>query len=237
MKNFIGLILFVVLLTGCHTSEGQKTISIDEFEQKLSSTSQAQLVDVRTPDEFGQGHLKSATNANWRNSTEFQQKTTSLDKSKPIFVYCLAGGRSREAATYLVQQGFKEVYDMKGGFMSWSGANKTIETEGAKATAVAQGMTKEAFDKFIQTHDAVLVDYFATWCGPCQKMKPIIEKLKAEGKITVLTLDADQSKALIQANNIDELPTFMFYKKGKMTNRAMGYMTEATMRTLVKESL
>lgn len=65
----------------------------EDFAQKINSTSQPQILDVRTPKEFSDQHLDNAVNINW-NSDDFDKKVAGLDKSKPVFVYCLSGGRS-----------------------------------------------------------------------------------------------------------------------------------------------
>ena len=59
-------------------------ISVDEYEKKLAATPDAQLIDVRTPDEFGGGHLNNATNIDFR-SGDFMAKMSKLDKNKPLF--------------------------------------------------------------------------------------------------------------------------------------------------------
>ena len=82
-----------------HPGKGGK-VSIDEFEKLLSLTKNRQLIDVRTDEEFQSGHLKNALNIDI-NSSDFEPKIKALDKTKPVFVYCLSGGRSSSAAGFM----------------------------------------------------------------------------------------------------------------------------------------
>ena len=79
------------------------------------------MLDVRTPAEYTQGHLSNARNIDW-NGGEFEKSIAKLDKSKPVFVYCLSGGRSAAAASKMRSIGFREVYELSGGFAKWKAA-------------------------------------------------------------------------------------------------------------------
>jgi len=103
-----------------------KKLNVNEFEQKLNTTPNAQLVDVRTPGEYKNGHLKGALNINYQDNS-FTDEVAKLDKTKPVFVYCQMGGRSKEACNYMSNQGFTEIYDMDNGFKSWQHYNKPFE--------------------------------------------------------------------------------------------------------------
>ena len=102
------------------TSSG-KMMLLDnaQFNQKLAELPSAQLVDVRTPEEVAAGAIPSAINMDFF-SNEFESKIKTLDKNRPVLVYCKSGGRSGKTAKRLNKMGFKEVYDLKGGFSSWS---------------------------------------------------------------------------------------------------------------------
>jgi rhodanese-related sulfurtransferase len=90
-----------------------------EVASKIASAPKTIVVDVRTPEEFAQGHIENAILINW-NDSQFEQQIGKLDKSMPTVVYCAVGGRSGKAYSKLKQLGFKEVYDMKGGFDAWT---------------------------------------------------------------------------------------------------------------------
>lgn len=78
-----------------------------------------QLVDVRTSKEYNGGHIKNALNIDFFNATNFKKSFEKLDKDKPVYLYCRSGARSLKAARRLVDMGFSQIYDLKGGYMRW----------------------------------------------------------------------------------------------------------------------
>lgn len=101
-------------------------LSADDFEVKMTSTPDAQIIDVRTPGEFSEGYIKGAININYQGDS-FADEIAKLDKSKPTFVYCRSGGRSAESCSYMANQGFTKLYELDGGISSWQHANKPVE--------------------------------------------------------------------------------------------------------------
>ena len=83
-----------------------QTLEVEPFEQKLKETQKAILLDVRTSGEFGGGHLPKAQNMDFR-SPDFTNQIKTLPKDQPIFVYCLSGGRSSQAAELLKKEGYQ----------------------------------------------------------------------------------------------------------------------------------
>ncbi|MBC7892183.1 MAG: rhodanese-like domain-containing protein [Sphingobacteriaceae bacterium] len=112
------LALFAFLAVG---AIAQQPLPVADFARLLSATPKAQLLDVRTPPEFEKGHLPQARNLDWRDE-EFKSQAAKLDKTSPVFVYCQVGGRSRSAAEWLREQGFRTVYELRGGYVAWAGA-------------------------------------------------------------------------------------------------------------------
>jgi len=93
-------------------------LSPADFQTKLQSTPNAQLVDVRTPEEFSSGYIANAVLIDYKGS-DFKNKIAELNMEDPVFVYCAVGGRSGRAAKMLADMGFKEVYDLDGGMGAW----------------------------------------------------------------------------------------------------------------------
>jgi len=132
LKNLpISLFVIVVLLFSCknnsQTSDKNtsvEVISTTAFKAKVAGTD-VQLVDVRTPEEFSEGHLKNSKNIDFKNDN-FMAQMEKLDKSKPLYLYCRSGNRSGKASAKLKEAGFTEIYDMKGGFLAWSKENLEI---------------------------------------------------------------------------------------------------------------
>jgi thioredoxin 1 len=235
MKNNICSIIFFAILYFANTFVSfSQILSIDEFEKKYSETPNAQLLDVRTSGEYGGGHLPRAQNIDYK-SADFVTKIQTLDKTKPVFVYCLSGGRSGEAMTILKQNGFNEVYNMGGGYLKWTSKMKPVE--GVKPTDTKNALSKEYMDKLLKDNKIVVLDFYASWCAPCLKMMPTIDKLSAEmkGKVAFEKVDSDANKALVAEYKIDEIPTFLIYKDGKMTMRAVGFQTEKAFREMIGE--
>uniref|UniRef100_UPI00404974F6 rhodanese-like domain-containing protein n=1 Tax=Flavobacterium sp. TaxID=239 RepID=UPI00404974F6 len=75
--------------------------------------------------EFSEGHLENALNIDVT-ADDFDAKVATLDKEKPVMVYCKLGGRSSKAATRLKELGFKNITDLEGGIMNWKSENKKI---------------------------------------------------------------------------------------------------------------
>ena len=98
-------------------------INVEEFKSKLNLPG-AQIIDVRTDAEVAEGMIPNADQMNVADWNKFIAATESLDPAKPVLVYCKSGGRSNSAATYLVENGFTEVYDLKGGITAWNRSNE-----------------------------------------------------------------------------------------------------------------
>lgn len=96
-------------------------LNVTQFQKKLNSDNSAILLDVRTPEEYKNGHLQNATAINFFDA-DFKEKVNKLDKTKPVYVYCAAGGRSAKALKVLKESGFKAAYNMLGGLNSWQAA-------------------------------------------------------------------------------------------------------------------
>lgn len=93
-------------------------MSPKDFKKKMEATTNPQLVDVRTADEFAGGYIPGAKNIDW-NSDGFETKIAKLDKSKPTFVYCHSGKRSAAAAKKMKKMGFTQVHELSGGITGW----------------------------------------------------------------------------------------------------------------------
>lgn len=208
-----------------------QTIPVDEFENKIAALPNAQLIDVRTPEEYQGGHLRNATNMNIRQD-DFEAQLGKLDKTKPVFVYCKSGGRSSLAAGKMKELGFTEVYNMDGGMMKWEGANKPVEKGNAPEPA---GMSMEAFNKMVNMNKYVLVDYNAKWCTPCKVMMPMLQALanKRKDMLTLLPVDADEHKELMKQKGISSIPYLELYENGKLVWKHDGAIEEAQ---LLKET-
>lgn len=119
LRNMIYVLVAIFALSCQAQTKKAEVLSPDQFSQKLASTSDRILLDVRTPEEFAEGHLTDAKLINYYNE-DFKNQLSLLDKTKPVFLYCRSGKRSGASAELLIELGFKEVYDLQGGFMAWA---------------------------------------------------------------------------------------------------------------------
>jgi len=189
-------------------------------KQTLPVVGKVRIIDVRTPEEYAVEHLENASNVNW-NGNDFVSKVEKLDKSQPVFVYCKVGGRSSQAADKLAELGFAAIYNLDGGIMKWQG-KKTSNVSSPK------GLTSAEFEKLINSDKKVIINFSAKWCAPCKKMAPYLTKMQEElkGKITLVKLDADENKTLMESMKLNELPVILIYENGKETWRNLGYLSE-----------
>ena len=203
----IGLITISIVLNSCSNGQGHSSetnLPATEFAVKIKELPDAQIIDVRTPAEFSKGHLQNAVNIDW-NGNDFDKQISVLDKSQPVFVYCLSGGRSFEAANKMQSAGFKELYQLTGGLMKWKAANLAETTNNLRTTT---GLTREQFYMQLNPGKLVLVDFYADWCAPCKQMKPYIDEISKDmaDKVVVIRINADDNPALCEELKIEALP-------------------------------
>lgn len=93
----------------------------------------------------------------------------------------------------------------------------------------------ENFNYIINGNQLTLVDFFATWCGPCKQMHPVLEQLKAsEGEnLRIIKLDVDKNEALASAYRIQSVPTLMLFRNGELLWRQSGAMSLADLKALL----
>lgn len=103
--------------SGCSADKTYTDMNVLEFQDYIS-TDGVQLVDVRTAEEFAEGHLQGAVNIDVHDSDFISTSEQLLDKAKPVAVYCRSGKRSAHAAQELEERGYK-VTNMEGGILEW----------------------------------------------------------------------------------------------------------------------
>lgn len=127
---FLVFVSFLLSFLSCKEKETSSVIKIvtpQEVYDAVHTNSDAsmQLVDVRTEKEYGASHIKDAQNI-CVTTSDFQDKVKTLDKNKPVYLYCKSGARSAKAAKILTDMGFTKVYDLQGGITNWK--DKGLET-------------------------------------------------------------------------------------------------------------
>ena len=95
----------------------------------------------------------------------------------------------------------------------------------------------ESFNDIIRGNQLTLVDFFATWCGPCKMMHPVLEQLKHElgDSIRIIKLDVDKNEALALQYRIQSVPTLMLFKNGENVWRQSGAMRLDDLKSLISQ--
>lgn len=95
------------------------------------------------------------------------------------------------------------------------------------------------FSDILKSDTPTLVDFFATWCGPCQAMSPVLDKLKAEmgSQVRVLKIDVDKNQEVAAKFKVRGVPTFVLFKKGEILWRQSGGMDLSTLKNKIKSSI
>ena len=225
--------LFAFVLTFIFLSCSAQTkmeLTAEEFEKALSSKASPQVLDVRTAEEYNSGHIKNALLADWREETEFSRRISFIDKDKPVFVYCLGGGRSSAAAAKMRGLGFQQVFELKGGINAWKSENKSVE---GKSTIKQMSLLE--FDNATKSNTYVLVDFGAEWCPPCKKMEPIIAGIQKNNatKLSLVKVDGGRDEVILKKFNVTSLPVFILFRDGKQVWRKEGGVAEKEIAALL----
>lgn len=215
-------ILFSALILSC-TAQTKSELTATEFEKEITGKNDIQILDVRTPGEFFSGHIKNALQADWNDKKEFERRLAFVDKNKPVYVYCLAGGRSAAAADKMRAMGYAHVVELQGGTNAWRAANLPLE-----GASNEKQMTLEELNATVSGSKTVLVDFGAPWCPPCRQMEPIIKSVmeKNKGSVTLLNVDGGRDQDILKAYKVTALPVFIIFKDGKEVWRHDGNTTE-----------
>ncbi|HMU10965.1 MAG TPA: thioredoxin domain-containing protein [Ferruginibacter sp.] len=219
-----------VILLSC-LAQPKTSLTADQFEKEITGNENIQVLDVRTPGEFFSGHIKNALLADWTDAKEFERRVAFIDKNKPLYVYCLSGGRSAAAAAKLRKLGYENVYELKGGTNAWKAAGKPLE-----GSSNEKQLSIDEFNKAINSAKTVLVDFGAAWCPPCLKMEPVLKNLEANnpGKFTLVKVDGGRDQDILQQYKVTALPVFIIFKDGKPVWRKDGMADEKELAEQVK---
>lgn len=225
--------IFYILLFFFFSSSGNaqsRPVTPDEFEKGIIPGT-TQILDVRTAGEYQSGHIKNALQADWTRSKEFSERLEYIDKNRPVFIYCLTGGRSHEAAQWLMKKGFQHVVELEGGINAWKRQGKPVE-----AVNREKQMSLEIYQSSIASAACILVDFGAPWCPPCVKMEPILNALQKDSslKCSILKIDAGIHTDLLKELNIGPIPVFIIYKNGRETWRKQGMISREELQSQLR---
>ncbi len=218
-----------LFFSACTSNGGNLVLDAKTFSEKLKSTPNAVLLDVRTEEEFAKEYIEGALLANW-NGNDFQRRIDAIDKNAPVFVYCLSGGRSSSAAAAMRKQGFKEVYELQGGIMKWKSAGLPVVSKKGNANG---GMSSEEYRTLVSGGN-VLVDFSAEWCAPCKRLKPSLDELAKENpSLKIVTIDVDQNPNIAAELGVDALPTLKYYSNNEMKFTNVGLISKEELKAML----
>lgn len=228
MKKYRPLLaLLTVLISIVCTAQlpkKSKTLAAVAFSERINNTFNAQIIDVRTPEEFNVSHIENAKNTNWLGN-DFDTKVEELDKNKPVYVYCKSGNRSSKAIKKLEELGFTTIFELEGGFLQWEAAGLN------KPSVGPIGMSMEKYSKLLESEKIILINFTGT-CDACQQMDSYIKKLSKElaDRVHIITIDAEKNKTVVSELDIEALPTLIIYKNKNSTWRHDGFITEENLK-------
>ena len=118
MKKLLFTIVFLIGFSGAFAQKESIKAVIEpaQFKEQIQKE-KIQLIDVRTPEEYAEGHIEVAENINFH-SEDFLSQFDKFNEEQPLYIYCRSGNRSGKAAEKLSQKGFR-VIDLKGGYLTW----------------------------------------------------------------------------------------------------------------------
>jgi rhodanese-related sulfurtransferase len=98
-----------------------ENLSEKKWNEGLKASSNSEIIDVRTPDEFNDGYIEGARLLNIQDSSKFMEEVEKLDKDKDYYVYCRSGRRSEMACQLMEKAGIDHAYNLESGILDWTG--------------------------------------------------------------------------------------------------------------------
>ena len=104
---------------------------------------------------------------------------------------------------------------------------------------MAKIATNTSFDSLLQSEKLVIVDFWATWCGPCRMLSPLLDEVEEEmaDKIEVVKVNVDDAEEIAMRYRIMSIPTLIFFKNGQMVDRSVGAMPKSQLVEKINANL
>ena len=209
------IIIFFISCSNKNTLVYKKTdiLSLD----KILNDTDIIILDVRTSEEINAGYIPNSTFIDYYDKN-FENKINLIDPSKKIYTLCKSGGRSVKAAEILSKNGFRNVYNLEGGFMRWK-ANKMpydinlVNNDSSNSDSISE----KSLDSHIKNNTNTLIYISTKWCSPCKKMEPIIDKLvDNNSSLKVIKIDLDANTYAQERFDVKSLPALVLYENNSV---------------------
>lgn len=126
MKKQLLMVVAALVMAAGAMAQKVENISPATLDSMAQHVKKAQIIDVRTPKEYAEGHIANAVNYNISDTANFDLQTSKLKKKAPLLIYCRSGKRSLIAAKRLAAKGYTNVYNMEGGILRWKREERSL---------------------------------------------------------------------------------------------------------------
>lgn len=227
--KFSLIVLLVLTIASCNKPTNV-ALDVQAFNERVQSVDY-QVLDIRTTEVFKKGHIERAVNLPY-NSSDFKTPDKALYLDMPICIYGNDESEQVAAAQELSKKGYKDIYVLKGAFASWKSSNLPIIEEKEKKIYESDTIS---FEEARKGNKLVMVDFNATWCGPCKKIEPFVHRLhdNRDTDVIVYSIDTDQRPELASEYTATYIPLLVFIKNNKELYRSTGEITEQELNALV----
>ena len=209
------IIIFFISCSNKNTLVYKKTdiLSLD----KILNDTDIIILDVRTSEEINAGYIPNSTFIDYYDKN-FENKINLIDPSKKIYTLCKSGGRSVKAAEILSKNGFRNVYNLEGGFMRWKANKMPYDINLVNNDSSNTDLISEiSLDSLIKNNTNTLIYISTKWCSPCKKMEPIIDKfVDNNSSLKVIKIDLDANAYAQERFNVKSLPALVLYENNSV---------------------
>lgn len=143
-----------------HRKQNFKTVSVAEFAEIIKDTAAVLLLDVRSADEYSQGHIAGALQIDYHSAHFMDCATTKLSKERPVAIYCRSGRRSTAAAEKLAKEGYTLI-NLEGGILAWQSNGLAVEsnqTQSSNLKTEIEKRVKDIYDEIFSWYLAHMDD-------------------------------------------------------------------------------
>ena len=203
-------LFFSISCTNTNTLVHEK-IDILSLDKLLNDTDII-ILDVRTSEEINSGYIPNSTFIDYYDK-DFENKINLIDRRKKIYTLCKSGGRSVKAAEILSKNGFRNVYNLDGGFIRWKANMMPYDINLVNNDSSNSDLISEiSLDSLIKNNTNTLIYISTKWCSPCKKMEPIIDKLVDNNdSLKVIKIDLDANNYAQARFVVKSLPAIVLY--------------------------